>query len=74
MTLPPMPFRVAAVLALVGAGVGAVFGFVRGLHYLPTLPVAVVEGGVLVGVPAALVGLLFAWAVSVRDARRRRAG
>ena len=73
VTLPQMPWRVAAVLALAGAGFGAVFGFVRGLSYLPTLPVAVVEGGLLFGVPAALIGLLAAWVVSLREARRGRA-
>ena len=72
VTPPQMPWRVAAVLALAGLGVGAVFGFVRGLSYLPTLPVAVVEGALLFGVPAALVGLVAAWVHSLREARRPR--
>ena len=70
MTLPPMPWRVAAVVALAGAGAGAVLGFVLGLSYLPTLPVAVVEGGILVGVPAALLGLLVTAALLLVGRRR----
>ncbi len=37
--------------AAVFATVGAVWGFGRGLSYLPTLPFAVVEGGLLFVVP-----------------------
>ena len=65
-----MPWRVAALVALVGAGCGAVLGFVLGLSYLPTLPVAIVEGAVLVGVPAALLGLLLTGVLLLVDARR----
>lgn len=36
---------------------GAVWGFVRGLSYLPTLWAAPIEGGLLFGIPAALLGL-----------------
>ena len=56
--MPSMPCRLPALCALVGVIGGAIFGFVRGLHYLPTLPLAIIEGGVLFGVPASGVGLL----------------
>lgn len=58
MGLPPMPWRLLIVPAFLGGIGGAVFGFVRGLAYLPTLPVAIVEGALLIGVPAAVLGLL----------------
>lgn len=52
-------------------------GLVRGRGYLPTMPFALVEGGVLLGVPAALLGGLLAglwatarWAVRARGGRR----
>lgn len=72
MTPPPMPWRILAVAALLGAFGGAVFGFVRGLSYLPTLPFAIVEGGFLFGVPAAIFGLLLVGAWSLAGALRRR--
>ena len=50
--------RCMAAGGAVGAGAGAVWGFVRGLAYLPTLPVAIIEGAILLGVPAALSGLV----------------
>jgi hypothetical protein len=53
-----MPWRVFALVTLVGALGGAIVGFVRGLGYLPTLPFAVIEGALLVGIPAAGLGLL----------------
>lgn len=40
------------------AAVGAVWGFVRGLTYLPTLPVAVIEGGLLFLVPGLVPAVL----------------
>lgn len=66
-----MPWRILAVVAGIGTAGGAVWGFVRGLDYLPTLPVAVVEGGVLFGVPSAVVGLLAVGIWSLRRAVRR---
>lgn len=64
------PWRVVAYCLLTGLGSGAILGFVLGLHYLPTLPFAIVEGASLVGAPALLLGLLLAgawWvALSVR--------
>jgi hypothetical protein len=47
---------------LTGAGVlaGVLLGGVRGSSYLPTLPFALVECGILDGVPAALLGGLVA--------------
>ncbi len=69
--MPPMPWRLVAMLGVAGVLSGAVFGFVRGLDYLPTLPVAIFEGGILFGVPAVVLGLIVAglWAV-FRGARR----
>lgn len=37
---------------------GVVFGAARGLDYLPTLPFALIEGGIVFGVPGAVIGLL----------------
>ena len=48
--------QIVAAFAVVGALDGAVFGFVRGLSYLPTLPVAVVEGAILFSVPITALG------------------
>lgn len=56
--VPRTAWRLVVVVTLLGAAAGAVFGFVRGLAYLPTLPFAIVEGGILSGVPAAGLGLL----------------
>ena len=67
-----MPWRLSVIVSLVGVVGGAVFGFVRGLSYLPTLPVAIVEGGILFGVPAALLGLAITGAYSLGSAARRR--
>jgi hypothetical protein len=39
---------------------GAIFGFVRGLQHLPTLPFAIVEGAMLFGVPAFILGMFLA--------------
>ena len=71
VTLPPMPWAMFAVAALAGAIGGAVFGFIRGLSYLPTLPFAIVEGGFLFGVPAAFFGLLLVGAWALASALRR---
>jgi hypothetical protein len=70
--IPPMPWRLLAVCGLVGIVSGAAVGFARGLSYLPTLPFAIIEGAILVGVPAAVLGLLLVgcWFL-VRNARRR---
>lgn len=70
MRLPPMPWRLLAVCGLVGVIGGAIVGFARGLSYMPTLPFAIVEGAVIVGVPALVLGLLLVgcWSV-VRRAR-----
>ena len=67
-----MPWLLLVVCALVGVVGGAVVGFARGFSYPPTLPFAIVEGAVLVGVPAAVLGLLSVgcWTL-VRSARRR---
>lgn len=74
MWVPPMPWRILAVVAATGAAGGAIWGFVRGLANLPTLPFAVVEGAILFGVPASILGLLLAAVWSVGSAVRRRAG
>jgi hypothetical protein len=61
-----MPLRLFVVCSCLGALAGGIFGLVRGLDYLPTLPVAIVEGGFLIGVPSAVLGALLAgsWWVS----------
>jgi hypothetical protein len=56
--LPLTPWRLFWLVALVGVVGGGIFGFVRGLSYLPTLPFAVIEGAILIGVPVALLGLV----------------
>lgn len=71
VTLPPMPWRLPVVLALVAGFAGAVFGLVRGLSYVPTLPFAIVEGCLLFGVPAALLGFVLAGCWSVGSRLRR---
>jgi len=48
-------------LALLGGGV---WGFVRGLDYLPTLPVAVTEGAIIVGVPGCIAAAILAGLIS----------
>jgi hypothetical protein len=53
MALFPRCIIIGTVLAMVG---GAVFGFVRGLDHLPTLPFAVIEGATLIGVPGSVAG------------------
>jgi hypothetical protein len=70
-----MPWRILVVVTLVGVVGGGVFGLVRGLSYLPTLPFAIVEGGILFCVPAAVLGLVFtaAWSLGNTVRRRRRA-
>lgn len=66
-----MPWRVLVVLVLVGGSSGAVIGFVRGLSYLPTLAFAVVEGGILFGFPAMVLGLLFVGLWTISSGMRR---
>lgn len=68
-----MPWRLLALCGLVGVGGGAIVGFARGLTYLPTLPFAVVEGAILFGVPASLVGVLLVGCWSLVTGSRRRA-
>jgi hypothetical protein len=67
-----MPWRILVILTLVGAVAGGIFGFVRGLYYLPTLPFAIIEGGILFAVPALAVGFLATGAWSLGSAVRRR--
>jgi hypothetical protein len=66
-----MPWRILMVVGAMGAIAGAVFGFLRGLDYLPTLPFAIIEGAFLIGVPATLLGMLLAGAWSAANAVRR---
>lgn len=58
MSRSRMPWLLLVALTGLGVVGGALFGLVRGLSYLPTLPFAIVEGTVLFGVPAALLGLV----------------
>lgn len=68
-----MPWRLLAVCGMGGLVGGAVVGFIRGLGYLPTLPFAVVEGAILLGVPASALGLLLVGCWSLVTCARHRA-
>lgn len=69
--LPAMPWRMLAVCAPLGGLVGAIVGFIRGLQHLPTRPFAIIEGAILFGVPASLLGvLLVGWWSMVRSVRQ----
>jgi hypothetical protein len=61
----------ALVVAAICSAGGAVWGFVRGLDYLPTLPFAVVEGGLLFGIPGGLLGLALGSLIALGRALRR---
>ena len=63
-----MPWRLLQVCAVVGVIGGGMLGVVLGLHYPPTLPFAIVEGAILIGVPASALGLLLvgAWSLARR--------
>jgi hypothetical protein len=45
--LPPEPAELLKWCAIFGFGGGAIAGLVLGLHYLPTVPFAIVEGAIL---------------------------
>ena len=66
-----MPWGIWVFTLLLGMSAGAIFGFVRGLSHLPTLYFAVIEGALLIGAPAALLGLLLV-GVWVLGSRLRR--
>jgi ABC-type transport system involved in cytochrome c biogenesis permease subunit len=66
-----MPWRLVVICAVVGACGGGVIGFVRGLDYTPTLFFAIVEGAILFGVPALVLGLLLAACWSLAASLRR---
>jgi hypothetical protein len=57
-------WRLFVIWVSLAGGVGAVWGGVRGLRHLPTLPLALVEGAVIFGAPAALLGLVVVGFVS----------
>lgn len=69
-----MPWRLLVVCGLVGVVGGAMVGFARGLSYVATLPFAIVEGAVLFGVPASVLGLLMVgcWLLVTRTRRQVR--
>jgi hypothetical protein len=52
------PWRLFIGWLIIMSGAGAVFGLVRGMDYLPTLPFALVEGAMIFGIPAEAIGLL----------------
>jgi hypothetical protein len=68
-----MPWRLLLICSAVGSLGGGVLGLVRGLGHLPTLPFAIIEGGILIGGPSAMVGLLLTglWALLSRIHGRR---
>lgn len=65
---PFLPLHLFVCFAATGVLAGVVLGAVLGSRYLPTLPFALVEGGILVGVPIALLGALIAgsWGLTRR--------
>lgn len=67
-----MPWRLLVVCTALGVAAGVVLGFVRGLGYTPTLPFALGEGAVIVGVPATILGLLLVAVWSAGSFIRRR--
>jgi hypothetical protein len=66
-----MPLRLVRGFGIAGVVAGAIFGFVRGLGYSPTLVFAIVEGAILFGVPACILGLLLAGVWSVASMLRQ---
>jgi hypothetical protein len=71
VTVVPMPWRLVVACASLGIIGGAILGFIRGLNYIPTLFFAVIEGAILFGVPAALLGLLLVACWSLATSVRR---
>ena len=69
-----MPVHLFACFAAAGVLAGVLLGAVLGRNYLSTLPFALVEGGILVGVPVAAVGGLAAgvWGLARRLQSRRQ--
>lgn len=60
---------VSSALSLIA---GVIFGLVRGINYLPTLPVAIIEGAIIVGVPLAVLGVLVSGAITLAAEIRHR--
>jgi hypothetical protein len=70
MRMPVSSRCITVAAGLSGTG-GAIWGLVRGVDYLPTLPAAVVEGAILVGVPGTLVGVVVGGVVALTTRLRR---
>ncbi|MCW2607564.1 MAG: hypothetical protein JWO60_2257 [Frankiales bacterium] len=70
---PFLPVHLFACVTATGVLAGVVAGAVLGSSHLPTLPVALLEGAVLAGVPAAVLGGVLAgtWALARRVRRWR---
>ena len=67
----PLRCRLYFAWPAVLGGVGVLWGGIRGADDMPTLPVALVEGGLIFGIPAALIGGVVMRALSAwRGARR----
>lgn len=65
---PMSPYlRVLLVGVVLALAAGAVFGLVRGLSYPPTVAAAIVEGALLIGVPASIGVCLLVGVVRVAD-------
>lgn len=60
LTRLPLFARCIVIGAAVPVAGGTVFGFIRGLDYLPTLPFAVIEGAILIGLPGSLAATVLA--------------
>ena len=69
-----MPWRILAVCGIAGVVAGAIIGLVRGLSYPPTVGFAIIEGAILIGVPASVLGLLLVGFWSLVSSVRHRAG
>ena len=53
-----MAWRLLSLCSAAGVAGGATLGLARGSEYLPTLPFAIIDGSILIGVPSALLGLV----------------
>jgi hypothetical protein len=67
-----LALRRAGVVAVLAGVAGGIWGFVRGLGYLPTLAFAVAEGAAIFAVPGLLLGAVVGLVSALRLRRARR--